>query len=114
MLKGEKRMEFSQLGVMDVKTGYNEFTVQKINKYGLKQVRIMIVDAEKALIRSFYSNYKLRRVLLLKKLHRIDISKSSKRRLYLTFVPGYYSHCELVFKNEAERKSFSQRQWDPR
>jgi hypothetical protein len=109
MLKGEKRMEFSQLGVMDVKTGYNEFTVQKINKYGLKQVRIMIVDAEKALIRSFYSNYKLRRVLLLKKLHRIDISKSSKRRLYLTFAPGYYSHCELVFKNEAERKSFSHR-----
>ena len=108
-VRREKRMEFSQLGVMDVKTGYNEFRVHKINKYGSKQVRIMVVDAEKALLRCFYGNYKLRRILNLKKLHRIDISKASRKRLCLTFVPGYYSHCELVFKNEAERKSFAHR-----
>ena len=93
----------------DSRLGRKAFSVWKTNKYGWSQARTLVVDPENAIIRSFNNGHKLKQVYRLTKLHQINLSKSSKTRLSLTFEAGCYNHCDLVFQTANDRKSFVHR-----
>jgi hypothetical protein len=109
LVRGTKREELSRTAITNLEKGVSEFEVEKINAWGRKQQRIMVIDANNAVVRTFDTARKLRRVLHLSKLEQIDISKASQNRLKLSFEQGYVGHCVLLFKNEQERKSFVHR-----
>ena len=84
----------------------NKFKVEKINKYGMLQKRTMIVDPANGVIRSFDTYFKLRKILDLTKLQQIDISNSDPYRLEMLFQEGYYSYCQLIFRDTKRRRTF--------
>ena len=67
----------------------------------------MVVNPREGNIRTFDMNHKLRQVLDLTLLRRVDISNADPLRLELVFQEGYTSYCQLVFRDRKRRRVFA-------